>query len=166
MSVASLLIVVFGSVPSLSAQPVSDNEHPDIRLFLDAGFQAGDRANEALGEIAAGWRDSYASLVWDLAWLPRPPSRGFQRFFTLVGFLDDQTGQGFGPDLARWGEWVWNQPYEPHSDYVYLKVRRWQIEEAALVLENNLSIQRVRVPAQRAFWFGWHAQFPDTVLID
>ena len=44
--------------------------------------------------------------------------------------------------------------------------RRWQIEEAALVLENNSSIQRARVPAQRAFWFGWHAQFPDTVLID
>ena len=44
--------------------------------------------------------------------------------------------------------------------------RRWQIEEAALVLEKNSSIQRARVPAQRAFWFGWHAQFPDTVLID
>jgi len=22
-----------------------------------------------------------------------------------------------------------------------------------------------RVPARRAFWFGWHAQFPDTELI-
>ncbi len=121
VSVAALLIVVFGSVQSLWAQPVSENGHPDIQLFLDAGFQAPDRANEALGEIAAGWRDSYASLVWDLAWLSRPPSRGFQRFFTLVGFLGGQTGQGFGPDLGRWREWIWNQPYEPHPDYAYLK---------------------------------------------
>ena len=121
VSVASLLIVVFGSVPSLSAQTVSDNEHPDIQLFLDAGFQTQDRVDDALREIAVGWKDSYASLVWDLAWLSRPPSRGFQRFFSLVGFLGEQTGQGFGADLDRWREWIWDQPYEPHPDYVYLK---------------------------------------------
>jgi len=43
--------------------------------------------------------------------------------------------------------------------------RRWRITEEALALETDAAIQRRRVPAQRAFWFGWYAQFPDTELI-
>ena len=38
--------------------------------------------------------------------------------------------------------------------------RVWSINEGALVLEGD-----PRVPAQRAFWFGWYAQFPNTELI-
>ena len=41
----------------------------------------------------------------------------------------------------------------------------WRVTESALVLERDSTIQRPRVPAQRAFWFGWYAQFPTTVLI-
>ena len=44
--------------------------------------------------------------------------------------------------------------------------RAWRITEEALALDSAPSVQRVRVPAQRAFWFGWYAQFPDTELID
>ena len=43
--------------------------------------------------------------------------------------------------------------------------RAWRITEDGLVREDDPSVQRVRVPAQRAFWFGWYAQFPDTELI-
>ncbi len=41
---------------------------------------------------------------------------------------------------------------------------RWQIAEEGLVGAGGDG-RRNRVPAQRAFWFGWHAQFPSTVLI-
>lgn len=43
--------------------------------------------------------------------------------------------------------------------------RRWDITEEALVLADDPGVRLPRVPAQRAFWFGWHAQFPDTLLI-
>jgi len=43
--------------------------------------------------------------------------------------------------------------------------RSWRITEEALVLDNGPNAHRDRVPAQRAFWFGWYAQFPDTQLI-
>lgn len=41
----------------------------------------------------------------------------------------------------------------------------WQITEDALVSEDNSNLLLARVPAHRAFWFGWFAQFPETKLI-
>ncbi len=41
--------------------------------------------------------------------------------------------------------------------------RRWTVTEAALVGPDGE--RRPRIPARRAFWFGWHAQFPDTELV-
>ena len=43
--------------------------------------------------------------------------------------------------------------------------RNWEITEEALVLLPDGSEKLPRVPAHRAFWFGWYAQFPDTRLI-
>lgn len=43
--------------------------------------------------------------------------------------------------------------------------RRWRIGEDALVAEGGDAASLARVAAQRAFWFGWVAQFPDTILI-
>lgn len=42
--------------------------------------------------------------------------------------------------------------------------RAWRLEEHALVLDGG-DATRPRVPARRAFWFGWYAQFPDTALV-
>ena len=41
----------------------------------------------------------------------------------------------------------------------------WRVTESGLVLERDSKTRLSRVPAQRAFWFGWYAQFPDTMLI-
>ena len=41
----------------------------------------------------------------------------------------------------------------------------WAIDEDALVAEAGSKRRLVRVAAQRAFWFGWYAQFPKTELI-
>ena len=43
--------------------------------------------------------------------------------------------------------------------------RTWRVTEDALVLAEDSGVTLLRVPAQRAFWFGWRAQFPDTLLI-
>jgi hypothetical protein len=41
----------------------------------------------------------------------------------------------------------------------------WRVTESGLVLERDAKTRLSRVPAQRAFWFGWCVQFPDTILI-
>ncbi len=41
----------------------------------------------------------------------------------------------------------------------------WTVTEEALVAEADTQIRLPRVAAQRAFWFGWYAQFPETELI-
>ena len=43
--------------------------------------------------------------------------------------------------------------------------RSWRVTEEGLVMESDSNVLRLRVPAHRAFWFGWYAQFPDTELI-
>ena len=43
--------------------------------------------------------------------------------------------------------------------------RHWRVTDTALVDERDPSTQAPRVSAQRAFWFGWYAQFPQTMLI-
>ena len=42
---------------------------------------------------------------------------------------------------------------------------RWRVTEEALVLETDPTAKLPRVVAVRAFWFGWFAQFPTTLLI-
>ena len=43
--------------------------------------------------------------------------------------------------------------------------RRWQVEEEALVGGDRPEVRLPRVTANRAFWFGWYAQFSQTQLI-
>jgi hypothetical protein len=43
--------------------------------------------------------------------------------------------------------------------------RIWRVTEEALVLESDSETRLPRLSAQRAFWFGWYAQFPTTRLI-
>jgi len=44
--------------------------------------------------------------------------------------------------------------------------REWRVEADALVRVVDPLIRLERVVANRAFWFGWFAQFPDTLLLD
>ena len=43
--------------------------------------------------------------------------------------------------------------------------RRFRIDEDALRAEDGQPPGFPRLPARRAFWFGWYAQFPDTELV-
>ena len=43
--------------------------------------------------------------------------------------------------------------------------RRWTVQEDALVAASEGAQRLERLPAHRAFWFGWHAAHPDTKLI-
>ncbi len=39
----------------------------------------------------------------------------------------------------------------------------WTMDEHGLIAEDGRMLPRI--PAQRAFWFGWHAAFPNTLLV-
>jgi hypothetical protein len=43
--------------------------------------------------------------------------------------------------------------------------RPWRVGEDSLRLVADPAQARPRIAARRAFWFGWHAQFPQTVLV-
>lgn len=42
---------------------------------------------------------------------------------------------------------------------------RWRVTEEALVSTSDPARRAPRVAAQRAFWFGWYSQFPETRLV-
>ena len=42
---------------------------------------------------------------------------------------------------------------------------RWMVSEDDLTLVGDRIEILVRIPSQRAFWFGWYAQFPNTCLV-
>ena len=44
--------------------------------------------------------------------------------------------------------------------------REWLVDEDFLAAMSDSDVRLPRLPAHRAFWFGWYAQHPDTVLID
>jgi hypothetical protein len=44
--------------------------------------------------------------------------------------------------------------------------RQWVVEEDFLAATFDSSLRLPRLPGHRVFWFGWFAQYPDTVLID
>jgi hypothetical protein len=54
---------------------------------------------------------------------------------------------------------------EDPETFIDKEGRRWRLAEEALVALENPEATLPRVTANRAFWFGWYAQFPETVFI-
>ena len=100
---------------------------PGIDLFFDAASIVPDTSLAAQAEIAATWRDGYASMFVDLLDILRRTGfvdpRGFVQLAQLTGYLSEQTGQTFGSDVVGWRRWIWSLPYEPHADYGEFKGR-------------------------------------------
>ena len=44
--------------------------------------------------------------------------------------------------------------------------REWTVDEEVLQARFDPSLHLPRLAAHRAFWFGWYAQHPDTILLD
>jgi len=116
-------LLAFGLAGIAEAQ----TDEPDIDLFFAAASLDPATAEAAQAEIAAHWRDGYASMLVDLIEILSRTGfvdpRGFVQLARLTGFLGEQTGQSFGNDLDAWTRWVWSLPYEPHPDYGEFKGR-------------------------------------------
>lgn len=134
----------------------SDQRHPDMRLFFTALSPDDTVANDALNEIVPLWRDGYAGVFWDMLRFLAPPQRvndgvrerqrrntepsnGIASEITpqenpstkiwrrLMGYLEAQTGQRFRGDIERVHQWIWDQDYDPHPEYMLFK-RAWYSE--------------------------------------
>ena len=146
--IVAVAIMVLAEGAGLGAQLTSSRPHPDVGLFFLATAQDDEEGDAALEEIAAGWRDGYAGMVWDLIWFMEPPpaprplefrdptdrvpfdfpfdsvereSPSTRVWRRLMKFLEDQTGERFRNDILRVQKWIWEQPYDPHPDYALFK---------------------------------------------
>ena len=54
--------------------------------------------------------------------------------------------------------------YDQDSTLIDSKGQKWRLEEDSLISQNSQKIL-TSLPYRRAFWFGWHAAFPNTKLI-
>ncbi len=90
---------------------------PPLHLFFQAAVEKGGKARPMLDVIGDSWRDSYTSMVVELSMLtPHPETRS-----QMFRFLRRKTGRYLGEDSQRWMRWVWEQPYDPHHDYLLFK---------------------------------------------
>ncbi len=91
---------------------------PAPRPGRGAGPDAAREALPADDEGDTPLRGAGARPPLDLSAPPDPSSfvRG-----RLMRWLEERTGQRFGDDLARWRQWMWARPYEPHPQFAAFK---------------------------------------------
>ena len=107
-------------VAQARAQPADEwkrQQAPPLNLFVQAGASRGASVRPILDAISAAWRDAFTPMIIELAIVtPFPQTR--RRMFR---FLRSETGRAFGEDTQRWMRWVWDQPYDPHPEYLAFK---------------------------------------------
>ena len=134
----------------------SDQRHPGIGLFFAALSPENAVADNALDEITPLWRDGYAGVIWDMLRFLVPPQTTNDGVFDprrpgmeprvgiasqitpqehpstkvwrrLMGYLEERSGQRFRGDITYLHQWIWDQTYDPHPEYLFFK-RTWYSE--------------------------------------
>ena len=95
---------------------------PDLLLFFNAMIADDRNAQAALRDIGKAWRQGFTIMLTEML---RLSSESASR--RLLDFLTQKTGQDFGPDLAKWTQWAWSLPYEPHARYAEFKGRLYSL---------------------------------------
>ena len=117
----SALIVGLAALPvpqsRAESSDYSERQVPSIGLFFQAGAQRGADARPTLDAIGVSWRDAYTPMIVELAVVVPFPETRTQMF----RFLRRETGRSLGSDTQRWMKWVWEQPYDPHPEYLAFK---------------------------------------------
>ena len=108
------------AAPQIRAAPTAGwkSQPPPIDLFVQAAAQADDaNARPILDAIGVFWRDAYTPMIIELAVVAPFAETRTQMF----RFLRRETGRSFGEDTQRWMQWAWQQPYDPHPEYLTFK---------------------------------------------
>ena len=123
-----LTLAAIAAASLLGSQPTP----PAIDLFFTAAGRDTARADAALASLREAWRPGYTPMMVDLLRMMVAPPDAERPIESpavgrLVRFLERQTGQRFGVDLARWREFMWKQPYDPHPEYGQFKSRLYAL---------------------------------------
>ena len=115
------LVSVLAALPVLVTLAESTDgwklQAPPLNLFVQAGAARGANARPVLDAISVSWRDAFTPMIVELAIVsPFPETRT-----ELFRFLRRETARAFGSDTQRWMKWVWEQPYDPHPEYLAFK---------------------------------------------
>ncbi len=105
----------------------ADAGAPPLEDFFAAASLNEKVADAGRRQLAAAWRNGYASIIVDQLDVLRRTSFvnpiSWVRMSRLASFLEQQTGQNFGLDVDAWRRWIWSRPYHPHPDYGTFKGR-------------------------------------------
>ena len=138
-------VVMMLAACAVVAAAFGQPSEPGVQAFLDAASSSKRRAAEAQAEIAAAWRDGYAPMLVDLLDLvERTRDLNRQTFMQpshFVSFLEQQTGQTLGEDIAKWREWEWAQPYAPHPGYGEFKGKLYAMLDPRFVVFFRAAVQ-------------------------
>lgn len=173
VTVVAVLFVLI-TVPTIGAQVAGP---PPLDLFFAAASPDNRVAKAALDSLAGQWRDSYTPMIIDLARLLRPAPRPTAPSGSAdLGAQptdgpddgDDSGARSLGAELAAVPGTGVTHESMIRSRLIGFLVdtagRTRRLAEDALTLADG-SATLPRFAAQRAFWFGWYAQYPETVLL-
>jgi hypothetical protein len=96
------------------------SHEPDLELFFRIAAPGEAEARPAMRELSKYWRNGYTIQVVELIRLISPHQRpgAAER---LVRFLEERTGNRFGPDIRQWTHWAWSLREPPHAQYAIFK---------------------------------------------
>ncbi|MBV6657640.1 MAG: DUF3179 domain-containing protein [Devosiaceae bacterium] len=128
-------------------------------LMFNTPFADDRLANkqEVLGLRFAGAPED--QLAIDTAFLAANPVYRDAVGFQPVAILTDTSGANRVYDPAG----VTLTDYDGEALATDSEGTAWQVAEEALIAPDGRRLERL--PAHRAFWFGWHAAFPQTRLV-
>ena len=99
------------------------------------------------------------AVAYDTAFLRKNPLYHDQVGEQSVVILTDRSGASRVYDATGVKFLRWNRK----AKLTDTRKRTWKVSEDALT--NSAGRQQSRLPSHRAFWFGWHNQFPDSRLV-
>jgi hypothetical protein len=116
--------------------------------------------DEVLGLLLPGAGTARRAVAVSVGFLARHPVHMATIERQPLVFVTSAQGANrvYDAGLHRFVAWAGD------AEIVDSQGRRWRVTETALIDETT-NVRLPRLTAFRAFWFGWHAQFPDTVLI-
>jgi hypothetical protein len=120
-TVAGIALLALGLLPVRAApgSVTTAGKEVDPGAFISVLVGDGEEREEAIHQIAAGWRPGCAVMVLEIL----PFSRELEVRRRLLELLQEKTGQSLGGDVHGWYQWIWSRPPQPHPRYAEFKSR-------------------------------------------
>lgn len=113
--IAVVCVMVFSDLKNESEKATANASN--YRSFIDLTSNDPNQFTDGLEGVRANWHPGSATMLLEVAKLTKTK----QTYDALLGLLERKTGQNFDKDLPKWREWIWNQKYDPHPEYIEFK---------------------------------------------